>query len=90
MKAIPGSPVGARDIRFATNTAAKREIPTNPNPIGLRFTEPMQQTVTTVPATVRYCGRWILRVEEFHKESIVIGAQLPGIQIAAEVSYRHD
>jgi hypothetical protein len=88
---IPGTPTSGRDLRFATDTTAKRFIDTgkaNPPPVGLRFQEPAEQLVTQTPTEVRTCGRLILRVEEFHEHGFVVGAQLPGVDVAAEFSYR--
>jgi hypothetical protein len=88
---IPGSATGSRDLRFTTDTQEKRFIDTgerNTAPVGLRFLEPCQQLVTHVPSEVRTCGRLVLRIEEFHEHGFIIGSQLPGVDVAAEVSYQ--
>jgi hypothetical protein len=88
---IPGMATSSRDIRFTTDEQTKRFIDTgdrNPPPVGIRFTRPSEQIVNHPPSEVRACGRLILRVEEFHQHGIVIGAQLPGVDVDAEISYR--
>lgn len=85
--AIPGSSVGARDIRFTTDNRQRRILTTSPNPRGIRFSEPMRQSVSGAPASVRCCGVKVFDIDQFSADGIVISHQRPGIDVEAEVSY---
>ena len=88
----PGSPTGTTALRFTTDSQPVRLVTTSADrgaPVGVRFTQPMDKYVSSndVPTQVRYAGRRIFAVKQFDQTGIVIERQLPGVDIAADVSY---